>query len=215
MSEWGRAEKLEGLYVCVGMGRVDVLEEALREGYDFRAELYNGESVVTVAAEHGLFTLRRVYELLKTVDVPDDLGYTALLSAVCCNEADQVAALLELGASTEHRCTTGQNALHFAAADPEGGPIARLLARYASLSALLAHDTDLCGDTPITLAADKGHLEQASVYCDRLIELGGPLDLKVGPKTSPVCYYLKRAGAHDLVEKLLKAGASANYEPEE
>lgn len=215
MSKWKRIEKLEGLVVCVGQGRLDVLEEALLEGYDFRRELYNGQSVVTIAAGHGTTTLRGIFELIKTVDVREPGGHTTLMDAVACNNVNQILALLELGASTELTCDTGENALHLAAVNPPSGEVARILAPFASLHALLAHNMDVCGETPITLATSVGSLEHAAAYCDRLIELRGPLDLRVGPQSAPICHYLERAGADDVVERLVAAGASPEFEPRE
>ena len=192
MSETGEFDWIEGLFVSITDGRVDLLEKALAEGFDPHRDLSEGLSIVSPAVRHGEATLARVYEMIDTVDIRQIAGYSPLQSAVMSEDVREVRALLRHGASVEWTCDCGDNVFHIASPeDIISQEVFDALVPHATLHALLTHSG---GDTPISDIANDKSAYRLKCLCRRYVELGGSLDVKVGVHAKPMRYFIEQVG---------------------
>ncbi len=186
-------DDLADIFSAASEGQVDLLEAAISDGYDAKSDLWIGTSVVSYAVRGGETALTRVFEVIKTVDIPEVPSYTPLFNSAMCGNLDEVIALLKLGATVEYTNPNGENVFHWAARSVVSWEVVQILAPHVTLHALLTHC--LTDYTPITEAAEMEHRDLLVLLCERYMALGGSLDVRVGRNKKSMRYYVDLASS--------------------
>ncbi|KAA0156038.1 hypothetical protein FNF27_00323 [Cafeteria roenbergensis] len=129
---------------------------------------------------------------------PQQLG-EKLLAAVGGGEEDELARLLDAGASVDSQDAVGRTALALASASAQLAVVAKLLERGAGLEI-----SSKSGMTPLMVAALKGHADVATLL------LRNGANVAAQDMFGRVSLMFAAAGSHaDVVRVLLEHGADA------
>ncbi len=136
-------------------GKIEVVEQALEQGYKVNARAPEDRTVLMYAAFNGQTDIAKILiDAGADVNAFDQIGSTALMFAASGAFPETVALLLDHGAtinaidSNEHF-----TALMWAAAEGQAEVVALLLKRGADITL-----KDVDGDTAESFAAQKGHV---------------------------------------------------------
>ena len=136
-------------------GKIEIVEQALEQGYKVNARLSENRTVLMYAAFNGQTNVvKTLINAGADVNAIDQIGSTALMFAASGPFPDTVALLLDYGATinaidgNEHF-----TALMWAAAEGQAEVVALLLKRGADPSL-----KDVDGDTAESFAAKNGHV---------------------------------------------------------
>lgn len=174
------------LAVAVKYGRSDEVSKALAEGID-QASL---DRLLSFAARYGQV---EIMDILITnganLESTDNLGRTAVLSAVQARELPTVGVLLAKGADVNARDHRQDTALHYAAGVfGNREMVAALIAAGADVNA-----ADTNGQTPLMWAARWGDAKRVQA----LIKAGAKPDLRDGKGLSALDYARDRQDRDD------------------
>lgn len=150
-------------------GDLERVRSLLRDGADVNASQGDGMTALHWAAEldHADLANLLIFGGAHLESTTRLGAFTPLLVASRAGSAQVIGALLDAGASIEARTTTGETALHFAAASGSVAATGLLLERGADVNAVEATK----GQTPLMFAAAMNRVDVVRVLLERGADL--------------------------------------------
>ncbi len=176
------------------------VDNLLARGFDPNSRDEKGQNLLYLSQRDGALKVAQVlldHPQLR-VDLPNNVGETALMMAALRDQDAWVARLLDKGARIDGTAEAGRpgwTPLHYAAASPGAKALLLLLARGARIDARSPN-----GTTPLMMAAQYGSEDAVEALLKQGADLRLRNDLNLG-----VADFAQRGGREALAKRLAAA----------